>query len=116
MYCIYVLYIHTVLAYLCAYTMHTEPAYLHMYIHTYLYVGVIYYVESHQYREAYNANAPLLTMVFSPERQYLIVVTANMDLSQVAVSQKGEATEILKVHICVHAQPVVQYRSVYVCT
>jgi intraflagellar transport protein 140 len=61
--------------------------------------GAVYYADSSLYRESYNVGTPILNMVFSPERHFLIIVTSSMDLCQVAVNQKGETTEMLKVKL-----------------
>ena len=60
-------------------------------------VGAIHHVDGHHPKEAYRTVGPVLSLMFSPERQYLVVVTQGMDLCQVAVSPKGEATEMMKV-------------------
>ena len=68
-----------------------------LYVCTYWPSGAVYYADSSLYRESYNVGTPILNMVFSPERHFLIIVTSSMDLCQVAVNQKGETTEMLKV-------------------
>ena len=68
-------------------------------------VGAIHYTDGRDPMEVYRTVGPVLSLLFSPERQYLVVVTQSMDLCQVAISPKGEATEMMKVGRAVCAPP-----------